>query len=216
MFKQRLVTFSSIKLNKIDKLKKIIVISLSENSKLGTFSKEINTLTGGVVERVLASTTFANQKLNSCLTINFPRGLCTEAIIILKIDKSMTNNKAREAGANLSKIVGQRDAVVFFNEDPSAFEILFGFLLKEYRFDKHKSKADEKNISLDVLVESPAKSRKIYAEYQNIIDGVFLTRDLTNEPSNILTTTEFAKTITQLTKYGLKVRTLEEKNLKKL
>ena len=48
----------------------------------------------------------------------------------------------------------------------------------------------------------------------NIIDGVFLTRDLTNEPSNILTTTEFAKTITQLTKYGLKVRALEENDLK--
>ena len=43
-----------------------------------------------------------------------------------------------------------------------------------------------------------------------------MTRDLTNEPSNILTTIEFAKTITRLTKYGLKVRSLEEKDLKKL
>ena len=216
MFKQRQVTFSAIKLNKIDKLKKIIAISLSENSKLDSFSKEINTLTGGLVERVLASATFANQKLYSCLTINFPRGLCSEALIILKIDKSMTTDNARVAGANLSKIVAQRDAVAFFNEDPATFEILFGFLLKEYCFDKHKSKVNKKNISLDILVESPVKSRKVYTEYQNIIDGVFLTRDLTNEPSNILTTTEFAKTITQLTKYGLKVKALEENDLKKL
>ena len=216
MFKQRMVTFSKIKLNNIDKLKKIIIISLSKNSKLDSFTKELNTLTGGVIERVLGSSTFTEQKPNSCLTINFPEGLCSDAIIIMKIDKSVTTEKAREAGANLAKILGQRDAIAFFNEDPSAFEILFGFLLKEYRFDKHKSKTDEKKISMDVLVESPAKSRKIYAEYQNIIDGVFLTRDLTNEPSNILTTMEFAKTITQLTKYGLKVRTLEEKDLKKL
>ena len=87
MFKQRQLTFSAIKLNKIDKLKKIIVISLSENSKLNSFSKEINTLTGGLVERVLASATFVNQKLYSCLTINFPRGLCSDALIILKIEK---------------------------------------------------------------------------------------------------------------------------------
>ena len=216
MSKRRKITFSKIKLNNINKLKKIIVILLTENSELSSFSKEINTLTGGLVERVSTSSTFADQKLNSCLTINFPEGLCSDAIIILKIEKNMTAEKAREAGANLSKVVGQRDAIANFNEDPSTYEMIFGFLLREYSFDKHKSKVDEKDISLDFLVESPPKSRKIYAEYQNIIDGVFLTRDLTNEPSNILTTIEFAKTITQLTKYGLKVRSLEEKDLKKL
>jgi leucyl aminopeptidase len=211
-----MVTFSKIKLNNIDKVKKIIIISLSENSKLSSFTKELNTLTGGVIERVLRSSTFTEQKLNSCLTINFPEGLCSDAIIIMKIDKSMTTEKAREAGANLSKILGQRDAIAFFNENPSTFEIIFGFLLREYRFDKHKSKAEEKNIYLDILVKSSVNSRKIFTEYKNILDGVFLTRDLTNEPSNILTTSAFAKTITQLTKFGLKVRSLEEKDLRKL
>ena len=72
MSKQRKITFSKIKLNNISKFKKIIVILLTENSELSSFSKEINTLTGGLVERVLTSSTFADQKLNSCLMINFP------------------------------------------------------------------------------------------------------------------------------------------------
>ena len=40
----------------------------------------------------------------------------------------MTAEKAREAGANLSKIVGRRDAIANFNEDPSTYEMIFGFL----------------------------------------------------------------------------------------
>ena len=216
MFKQRKVTFSKIKLKNFKKLKDVIVILLSEDSRLSPISVELNNLTGGLITRVLESSTFGDQKLNSCLTLNFPKGLSTEAIIIIKINKNLHYNQAREAGANLSKIIGQRDVITLFNEDPSTFEIIFGFLLKEYRFNKHKSKPLKINSSVNVLVESPFKSKKAYAKYQNIIDGVFLKRDLTNEPSNILSTTEFSKKITQLTKYGLEVRTLEESDLKKL
>ena len=139
MFKQRKVTFSKIKLKNIKKLKDVIVILLSEDSRLSPTSVELNNLTGGLITRVLESSTFGDQKLNSCLTLNFPKGLSTEAIIIIKINKNLHYNQAREAGANLSKIIGQRDVITLFNEDPSTFEIIFGFLLKEYRFNKHKS-----------------------------------------------------------------------------
>jgi leucyl aminopeptidase len=45
---------------------------------------------------------------------------------------------------------------------------------------------------------------------------MFLTRDLVNEPANVLTTTEFANRLVALKEFGLKVEVLEEKELEKL
>ena len=44
----------------------------------------------------------------------------------------------------------------------------------------------------------------------------FLTRDLVSEPGNILHPDEYAKRITKLRKFGLKVTIYDQKKLKKL
>ena len=46
--------------------------------------------------------------------------------------------------------------------------------------------------------------------------GVFFTRDLTNEPANVLTTTEFADRLAALQAIGIKVEVLEEAELQAL
>ena len=61
MFKQRQLTFSAIKLNKIDKLKKIIVISLSENS---TVNMEIVNVLGELVSSEIYNLNAGNNKIN--------------------------------------------------------------------------------------------------------------------------------------------------------
>ena len=63
---------------------------------------------------------------------------------------------------------------------------------------------------------SPKIFKKNYLEYSALIEGITLTRDLTNEPSNILTTEEFSKRLESLSKFGLKIKILEEAELKKL
>ena len=45
---------------------------------------------------------------------------------------------------------------------------------------------------------------------------MFWTRDLVNEPANVLTTTEFADRLEELTELGVKVEVLEEAELEKL
>jgi leucyl aminopeptidase len=49
-----------------------------------------------------------------------------------------------------------------------------------------------------------------------VVEGVFFTRDLVNEPANALTTTSFAERLIELTQLGLKVEVLEEDQLAKL
>ncbi len=96
-----------------------------------------------------------------------------------------------------------------------------GFLLASYRFDRHKSSAPEaKPMSLSWIV--PARSDRgkpfaaeLSAELQRVkvvAECVGLSRDLSNEPSNIGTPEFMASEIQKLAKkYGLKCRVLNER-----
>ena len=49
-----------------------------------------------------------------------------------------------------------------------------------------------------------------------VVEGVFFTRDLVNEPANILTTDDFAARLAAMQDLGLEVEILEEEQLAKL
>jgi leucyl aminopeptidase len=49
-----------------------------------------------------------------------------------------------------------------------------------------------------------------------VAEGAFFTRDLTNEPANVLTTTDFARRLEELSDIGLKVQVLDEEELANL
>ena len=70
---------------------------------------------------------------------------------------------------------------------------LYGFILSSYKFDNYKSKA--KNISIKkIYIRSNLykKISQVYKEYDAIIKGVFLARDLVWKPANILYPEKFA------------------------
>lgn len=73
----------------------------------------------------------------------------------------------------------------------AAARLAFGAKLRSYRFDKYKTKKkhDDAKVSLKsltVMTRASAAARKDYATLAKIADGMFLTRDLVNEPPNIL------------------------------
>ena len=103
MTKQRKVTFNNMKLTNLDKIESIFVICLDESHKIDEFTSHLNSLTAGLIERFKRSSIFAEQKEYSCFTLNFPTGLCANAIIVLKISMDNDIHGARLAGANLSK-----------------------------------------------------------------------------------------------------------------
>lgn len=101
-----------------------------------------------------------------------------------------------------------------------AARIALGARLRNYRFDKYKTKdKPEQKLSLEqltVVVGGPAEARKAYAALEPTIDAVFLTRDLVSEPANELYPVEFARRARELSKLGVKVEVLGEAEMKKL
>ena len=98
-------------------------------------------------------------------------------------------------------------------------EFIFGFNLRSYTFSKYKTldkdKIDKK-INFKIITSNKEKIEKKYRYYDSIKEGVFLTRDLVSEPPNVLTPKAYVQEIKKLSKFGLKIKAYDEKEMKKL
>ena len=102
----------------------------------------------------------------------------------------------------------------------AAANVAHGAHLRSYRFDKYRTqeKADAKPTlrTLAIRVKGAAAARRAYAPLEKVADGVFFTRDLVSAPPNVLYPETFAKEVKALTKLGVKVEILGEKQMAKL
>lgn len=105
-------------------------------------------------------------------------------------------------------------------EAEAAAHLALGFKLKSYDFDKYKAKAkktghDLKKIALITDAQSAAK--KLHEKLAHVAKGVFLARDLVNEPPNTLHPESYAEMIKkELKPLGVEVEILDEKKMEKL
>ena len=98
-------------------------------------------------------------------------------------------------------------------------EFIFGFNLKSYVFDKYKTLNKEKinkTINYKIISSNKANIEDNYKYYNAIKEGVFLARDLVSEPPNVLNPKSYAEEIKKLSKFGLKIKAYNEKELKNL
>ena len=116
-----------------------------------------------------------------------------------KIDKSFIN-------ANLSSLTSVQ-----------LEKLLHGAQLKSYDFDIYKTEKSKNVITkLYVVGTKYKKTNLLRNKLNSILDGIFLTRDLVSEPGNVLHPDEYAKRITKLRKFGLKITVYDQKKLKKM
>jgi leucyl aminopeptidase len=115
--------------------------------------------------------------------------------------------------------------VIFSNESKSLedyyFNFFLGCFLKKYSFTKYKTifkKNDNTKEITNLLIVSSNKIffNKIINNVENIINGVFLTRDLVSEPPNYLNPEKFVSEIKKLSKLGLKVEVFDYSKMKKI
>lgn len=97
--------------------------------------------------------------------------------------------------------------------------IAYGALLRNYKFDKYKTKNEEtkKNIeALNIYTESNDTEEK-FKILKQIASGVFLTRNLVSEPPNVIYPESFVTTCEQaFNNSGITIEILHEADLKKL
>ena len=150
---------------------------------------------------------------------------------VIKIKNKFGSYWPQESGGNffsyikknkdIKKINIYADSLDFERDKLVGFlsQFLFGFNLKSYTFNKYKTLKTEtikQKIDFKVITSIKEKIESNYKYYDAIKEGVFLTRDLVSEPPNILNPEAYVKEIKKLSKFGLKVKSYNEKDLKKL
>ncbi len=96
-----------------------------------------------------------------------------------------------------------------------------GARLRSYRFDKYrtKEKKDQKPTisTVRILCDDVAATRKRFSVFEAVAGGVFLARNLSSEPANVIYPESMAQRIEEeLVPLGVRVQVLDEKNMRKL
>jgi len=105
----------------------------------------------------------------------------------------------------------------FDNEEYFYRSFLEGLSLGNYSFDKYKKEKDKtRNLSVFIYAEDQKLLKSAIIKNNFLIEGIFFTKDLQNEPPSSLRPFELADRIKEtLTKAGLKVTVFDEKEIKK-
>lgn len=195
-----------------------IVCFANSKGKLLSSSKEIDSVTQGVASRVASSEKFKKMELGEVIKIEFPANLESCMLIIIKLDADSPLDAYRKAGAGIAINANRYKTLVLCQGLKHINELVLGTHLRSYCFDRHKEIEDRKDEDFEVVfcVSTPKKEESKYKFNHAVAEGVRLTRDLVNEPANVLTTEEFASRILQLKEFGVDVSILKESELEKI
>lgn len=178
--------------------------------------RRLDRLTKGALSRALASDAFGKTKPGEGADLAFPTGLAAEALHLIRLPKKADRAQARKAGAAIGRAHGARGSVILAEGHPRAADIAFGLAMRAYDFDTHKSGEKTAPGPVTLMAANPEAVAKAAAPMAAVAEGVFFTRDLVNEPANVLTTYDFAARLAAMQELGLDVEILEEDELTKL
>ena len=178
------------------------------------------------INHAVSNENFEFNKFSSLEIINGKNSSFSKIIIISPGQKNLiSGNDLAIIGGKInqisSKSKNKKVSILVANEfsdDESLVEIGFGATLNTYKFDKYKSKkkAIKQINEITIISKNANKLKNKFKQKNSVAEGIFLARDLVNEPSNILNPETYAKKIKGLSKIGLKVEVLNEAKMKKL
>jgi leucyl aminopeptidase len=193
-----------------------ISVLVDDDGAMDAMARKVNTLTKGAVKRLVESEEFSKLSEGSDLVLTFPAGLSASAVQVVKLSRRPDTLTARAAGAAMAKFQGAAKLMVLAAENPKAAEISFGLALRGYSFNQHKTSDTKLAGPVRFVVNKPEEVAQTACPLTAIAEGVFFTRDLVNEPANILTTTDFAARLAAMQELGLDVTIFDEAELEAL
>ena len=207
-----------------------VVIYKDEKPSSG-FLKDLDKLTGGQIAAVIKSEEFRGDAGESLLLRLNPKGKLKSSRLLLvgggdrkEFKSSDISIAAGTATRHLRKSNAKNIAFsprTTFDAVETAQQAAQGAVTSEFELDKYKTKEkNEKAISRFILHIEDAKDSDLklgLRRGQAIGDSMNFTRDLANEPPNILTPTEMANRAQKMAReVGLKCEVLDEARMRKM
>ena len=193
-----------------------LALIVEEQGRISPAGARLDRLMRGALKRFVASAAFAALKPGEARELAFPAGLVSESLLVVFLPRRADRLAARKAGGAIAKGHGKTDTLVLAANHPLAGEVGLGAVLRCYDFTDHKTAEPQAYGALTMMVADPGRFQSEVEAIGPLAEGVFFTRDLVNEPANVLTTTEFARRLTELRDLGVEVEVLDEAELAKL
>lgn len=208
------------------------VIGAVEGGALLPAAVSADKASGGALTRALKFARFKGQP-GQMVEVLAPAGISASRLLLVGLGKpEALDEKALETiGAQVAaRLLTAGESRGTFEVDAPkgckvkkgeiAAHLAFGAKLRTYAFNRYRTKNlddyAQKLAAITLLTPDPAAAKKAYAGLAAVADGIFLARDLVNEPPNILYPEEFARRAkAKLAKLGVKVEVLGEAEMKK-
>ncbi|SDZ80311.1 leucyl aminopeptidase [Rubrimonas cliftonensis] len=221
------ITYVAFEDAPITSMEGAVVVFARPGGALGPAAQAADAAAQGAVSRLLASKEFKN-KPGDAATLSFPAGMKATRLIVVALGE--TGEDARRAGSAAAGRLGSGAVTIYGDGAPEAqAEAAFGAALRLYDFKDHKAvtlgeengeEGDEKPgpapRRITFASDAPEKVARLSGPMAALAEGVFFTRDLVNEPANILTTDDFAARLGAMGELGLDVEILGEAEMEKL
>jgi len=194
-----------------------IVIFVPESGKLDQSARCVNRLMRGALERFVQSAAFSKMIDGDAAELAFPTGMQADAVQVIRLDRRANPKAERRAGAAVGAKATGGAVLVLAGGKQKLENFAMGCLLKAYAFDDHKTDVEKSGTAeITLMVSNSEAVERDIARLVAVAEGVYFTRDLVNEPANVLTTVTFAERLEALREIGLKVEVLDEDQLEKL
>ena len=214
-----------------------VVLLAGPDVALGSVGRQLNDKAQGRLLKAAAAADF-KARARSTVEILAPERLDIARVILIGTG---TGSDLKEldwiglGGLAFAQIAARKAAAAtLVAEVPASVEapdelaamLAYGALLRSYTFTKYRSKPEDeangngepprKLTSLQILCTDPDAAKVAFDRLRPVAEGVFLARDLVNEPANALGPVEFAERLQPLRRLGLEVEVLGQDELEKL
>ncbi len=193
-----------------------LALILPQDGKLLGLAGKIDQATKGAVFRAMESAAWGKLKAGDALDLAYPAGMKAEALQLVKLPAKASVAEARKAGAAIGKALGAGGVTVLAGNHVRAAEVSFGLALRAYEFAVYKTGDKVEKGPVRFQVDKPEKVAAEAAPMAAVAEGVLFTRDLVNEPANVLTTTDFADRLAAMQELGLEIDILDEPEMERL
>ncbi len=178
-----------------------------------------------------AETLAFKAKAMSAIDLIRPPGLAAERLLIVGTAGKPDSKPIDfvHLGGYVAGKLGKAKTVRVLFEAPegewsaaAAADFALGYRLRNYKFDKYKTKKSEgedeppSSHEVTLCVADCEAARRVHAHREPIAEGVELARTLVNEPPNVIYPETFAEHAKALEKLGVEVEIYDEKAMGKL
>jgi leucyl aminopeptidase len=187
-----------------------LALIVPPDGTLDAAGRRLNRLMRGALARLVTSEAWGKLATADGVGLGWPSGLAATGLMVVKLPRRPTVEDARKAGATLAKFKGSDALTLAAGSTSRVAELALGLALRGYDFTPHKTAEQDPAKPATVMVAKPDQVTLDAAPMMAVAEGVFFTRDLVNEPANVLTTSDFATRLEGLRDLGVEVEILDE------